>query len=92
MKVLLLYRRAEKSLHRPGRKQARKHVRDTHDFKNMESRVVIKFLILQGKTPQEIHAILTEHQVVPFLVGLRTYQHHCVPSYSSLNVGDIMQS
>jgi hypothetical protein len=30
------------------------------DFNNIETRAVIKFLFLQGKTPNEIHAILTE--------------------------------
>ena len=54
-----IYRVAGKSLARPGRKQARKHARDAHDFKNIETRAVIKFLFLQGKAPKEIHAILT---------------------------------
>jgi len=31
---------------------------DARDFDNVETRAVIKFL--QGKTPKEIHAILTE--------------------------------
>jgi len=48
------------SLARPGRKQARKHVRDVRDFSNIETRAVIKFLFLQDKVPKEIHAILTE--------------------------------
>jgi len=30
------------------------------DFKNIETRTVIKFFFLQGKVPKEIHAILTE--------------------------------
>ena len=47
-----------KSLTRPGRKEARKHVTDARDFNNIETRAVIKFL--QGKAPKEIHAILTE--------------------------------
>jgi len=51
---------ADKSLTRPGRKQARKHVRDARNFNNIETRAVIKFLFLQGKAPKEIHAILTE--------------------------------
>ena len=51
---------ADKSLARPGRKQAQKHVRDEPDFNNMETRGVIKFLFLQGKAPKEIHGILTE--------------------------------
>ena len=53
---------ADKSLARPGRKQARKHVRDARDFNKIETRAVIKgfFFFLQGKAPKEIHAILTE--------------------------------
>jgi len=47
-------------LARPGRKQARKHVRDARDFNNIEMRAVIKFVFLQGKSLKEIHAILTE--------------------------------
>jgi len=34
---------ADKSLARPGRKQARKHVRDARDFNNIETRAVINF-------------------------------------------------
>jgi len=57
----LHYRGADKSLARPGRKQARKHVRNARDFNNIETRAVIKiFFFLQGKVPKEIHAILTE--------------------------------
>jgi len=33
---------------------------DVRDFNNKETRAVIKFFILQGKAPKEIHAILTE--------------------------------
>ena len=55
-----VYRGADKSLARPGRDQARKHVRDTRDFNNIETRAVIKFLFLQRKAPKEIHAIRTE--------------------------------
>jgi hypothetical protein len=56
-----LVRGADKSLARPGRTQARKHIRDARDFNNIETRAVIKdFLFLQGKAPKEIHAILTE--------------------------------
>jgi len=54
------YQDADNSLSRPGRKQARKHVRDARDFNNIETRAVIKFLFLQGKEPKEIHAIMTE--------------------------------
>ena len=35
---------ADKSVARPGTKQARKHVRDARDFNNIETRAVIKFL------------------------------------------------
>jgi len=51
---------AGKSLARPGRKQAGKHVRDVRNFNKIEIRAVIKFLFLQGKAPKEIHAILRE--------------------------------
>jgi hypothetical protein len=51
---------ADKSLARPGRKQARKHFRDARDFNKIEMQAVIKFLFLQGKAPKEIHAILTK--------------------------------
>jgi len=39
------YWAADKSLARPGRKQARKHVRDARDFNNIETRAVIKFFL-----------------------------------------------
>jgi len=64
-----MYRGADKSLARPGRKQARKHVRDARDFNNIETRAVIKSPSpLQGKAPKEIHAILTD-TLVCFLPG-----------------------
>jgi len=63
-----LYLGTDKSLARPGRKQARKHVRDARYFNNIEKRPVIKFVFLQGKAPKEIHAILTE-TVACFLPG-----------------------
>jgi len=56
----ICYRGADKSLARPGRKQARKHVRDARDFNNIETRAVINYFFLQVKAPKEIHAILTE--------------------------------
>jgi len=55
-----LYRGADKSLARPGRRQVRNHVRHARDFNKIETRAVTKFLFLQGKAPKEIHAILTE--------------------------------
>jgi len=54
------YRGADKSLARPGRNQARKHVRDARDFNKIETRAVIKFLFLQAKAPKKIQVILTE--------------------------------
>jgi len=72
-------RGADKSLARPGRKQAWKHVRNARDVNKIETRAVIKFLFLQSKAPKEIHAILTETLVFsPFLVGPRIYQHYCM--------------
>ena len=67
-----LYRGADKSLARTGRKQARKHVRDARDFNNIETRTVMKFFPLQGKAPKEIHAILTE-TLACFLPGRAKY-------------------
>jgi hypothetical protein len=55
-----LYRRANKSLALPGRKQTRKHVTDARDFNNIETQTVIKIFFFYGKAPKEIHAILTE--------------------------------
>jgi len=55
-----LYRGADKSLARRGRKQARQYVRDARDSDKIEMRAVMKFLFLQGEAPKEIHAVLTE--------------------------------
>ena len=55
-----MYRGADKSLGRPRRKQARKHVRDARDFNKIQTRAVINFFFLQGNAPKEIQAILTE--------------------------------
>jgi len=62
------YRGADKSLVRPGRKQAWKHVWDARDFNNIETRAVIKYFFLQVKAPKEIQAILTE-TLARFLPG-----------------------
>jgi len=52
---------ADKSFARPGKKQARKHVRDARDFNSIETPAITKvFFFLQGKASKEIHAILTE--------------------------------
>ena len=57
---IYIYRGADKSLARAGRIKARKHVRDSRDFNNIETRAVINSPPPQGKAPKEIHAILTE--------------------------------
>jgi len=41
----VMYQGADKSLARPGRKQARKHVTDEHHFNNIGTRAVIKFFL-----------------------------------------------
>ena len=60
MNFAKLYRGADKSLARPGRKQAGKHVRYARDFNNIETRAVKVLFFLQGKAPKKTHAILTE--------------------------------
>jgi len=59
---------AAKFLAWPGKKQARKHVRDVHNFNDIATRAVIKFFPPQGKAPKEIHATLTE-TLACFLLG-----------------------
>ena len=54
-----MYRGADKSLAHPGRKQARKHVRDARDFNNMRRELSTSSSLVQGTAPKEIHAILT---------------------------------
>jgi hypothetical protein len=80
---IFIHRRADKSLARPGRKQARKHVRDARDFNNIEARSVINLFFLQGKAPKEIDAILTE-TLACFLPG-RAKDLSAALYYCSLN-------
>ena len=47
------YRGADRSLARPGRTQARKHVRDARDFNNIETRAFIKFFFLPARQGAE---------------------------------------
>ena len=83
------YRGDGKSLTRPGRKQARKHVRDARDFNNIEMQGVIKiFFFLQSKKPKEIHAILTE-TLACFLPG-RAKELSAPPVYGCMK--DIPQN
>ena len=81
----LNYQGADKSSARPGRKQARKNVRDRRDLKNVEKPAVIKLFSLQGKAPKEIHAILTE-TLACFLHGLAkdlSVPLYILPDYKS---------
>ena len=54
----LQYRGAGKSLARPGRKHARKHVTDARDFNNIETRAVTKFFfsVRQGAEGNSRHS------------------------------------
>jgi len=63
-----LYQGADKSLVRPGRKQAQKHVNDARDFNNMETRAVIKFFppARQGAEANSQHC---ERNIKFFLPG-----------------------
>jgi len=63
------YRGADKSLARPGRKQARKDVRDARDFNKIETRALINFFPQQGKVPKEIHAIVRNIRLFPSWSG-----------------------
>ena len=56
----VFYRGADKSLARPGKKQAQKHARDARDFNNIETRAVINLFFLQRKAQKEIHGFPTE--------------------------------
>ena len=72
----VVYRGADKSLARPGRKQARKHVRDARDFNNIETQAVIKFFFpAKGKAPKEIHAILTETLAYELIYQLNAIEY-----------------
>ena len=50
----------DKSLSRPGRKQARKHVRTRAISTTSRRELSSIFFFLRGKAPKEIHDILTE--------------------------------
>jgi len=66
---MISYGGADKPLARPGRKQARKHVRDLARFQQHRAASCLQvFFSLQDKVPKEIHAILTE-ALACFLLG-----------------------
>ena len=73
------YRGADKSLARPGKKQARKHVRYPRDFNNIETRAVIKCVFFPARQDAEGNSRHSDRNISLFLllVGLRTYQHSC---------------
>jgi len=73
--ILLTYRDAGKSAW-PGRKQAQKPVKDTRDF-NIKMQAVIKFFSCKARRRRKFMPFWQKHQLVSFLVGLRTYQHPC---------------
>jgi len=55
-----LYRGADKSLARPGRKQARKHVSNARSFNNIETLAVIKVFSSARQGAEGNSAILTK--------------------------------
>jgi len=69
-----VYRGADKSFARTGRKQARKHVRRRARFQQHRDASChqVFFFARQGKAPKEIHAILTE-TLACFLPGRAKY-------------------
>jgi len=67
---------ADKSLARPGMKQARQHVRDARDFNNIETRVTNFFPARQGTEGNSRHS---DRNISMFpSCWLRTYQHPCI--------------
>ena len=77
------YRDADKSLARPGRKQAQKHVREERDFNNIETRAVIIFFPARHGAEGNSRHSDRNIRLVSFLVGLRTYQHLCSTNQSA---------
>jgi len=69
------YRGADKSVARPGMKQARKHVRDARAISTTSRRELSSFFFpaRQGAEGNSRHS--DKYYLVSFLVGLRTYQH-----------------
>ena len=51
--LVSLYRGVDKSLARLRKKQSRKHVRDSRDFNNIETRAVIKFFFFPARQGAE---------------------------------------
>ena len=55
------YRGTDKSLARPGRKQARKHVRNAHDFNNIETRAFINFFFCKVRRRRKFTPFWQKH-------------------------------
>jgi len=68
--VVMFYRDADKSLARPGRKQAQKHVRDIRNFNNIEIWAVIKFFSSYKARCWRKFMPFWQKQLVSFLVRL----------------------
>ena len=64
-----IYRGADKSLARPGRKQARKHVRDARDFNKIETRAVIKVFSPPARQGAEENSRHSDRNISFFLPG-----------------------
>jgi len=69
---------ADKSLARPGKKQARNNAMGARDFKNIEARAVIKFFFFcKARRRRKFTPLCQKRYLVSFLVGLRAFQHPC---------------
>ena len=60
------YRGADKSLARPGRKEARKHVRDARDSNNIETRTVKFFFFFSSSQGAEGYSRHSERNISLF--------------------------
>ena len=65
----MLYRGADKSLAQPGRKQARKHVRDARNFNKIEKRAVIK-IFFSARQSAEGNSSHSDRNISLFPSGL----------------------
>ena len=62
---------------------------DARDFNNLVMRAIIKFFFLQGKAPEEIHAILTE--TLGELAPLYTTVKNWVAQFKRGNFSSVMR-
>ena len=66
-----IYRGADKSLARPGRKQPRKRVREARDFNNIETQAVIKFFFFFARQSAEGNSRRSDRNIGLFPSWLR---------------------